>query len=463
MPDVEHGSPIATEPGSDRALKSSSERHVYHRDIDISPLGRPIVFEHGERVAKNRLLKAAMTERMASWHPTNLAQRGVPTADMVRLYERWGEGGYGVIITGNIFIANDQLESRGNATIPLNCPFHDERFDAYEDIAGAAKKHGSLIVAQLNHPGRQVPISINANPISASNVKLEGVHLNQIFGPPRMATAIDLWYVVQGFGYAAEYLEEVGFDGIQIHAAHGYLLSQFLSSNTNHRLDMYGGDIRARARLLTRITDFCRHRTRNGFIIGIKLNSVEFQDGGLTPAEAAELCDILESTESVDFVELSGGTYERMAFRHQRESTRRREAFFAEFAELIVPRLNRTRSYLTGGFRSAGAMAAAMAECGVDGVGIGRPTAQEPNLANGILKQEIPGALKLKIPEENFPVTVAAAGALMRMISEGREPADLTKEENVNALMLHITAHLQRMRYDVMLAGHAPMVKSYVD
>ena len=116
-----------------------------------------------------------------------------------------------------------------------------------------------------------------------------------------------------------------------------------MSPTTNQRTDKYGGSLENRARLIVEIAHETRKRTSSNFILGIKLNSVEFQDKGFNPEEAKELCKILEDNK-FDFVELSGGTYESLAFGHKRESTKKREAFFMEFADLIAPVLSKTKT-----------------------------------------------------------------------------------------------------------------------
>ena len=173
--------------------------------------------------------------------------------------------------------------------------------------------------------------------------------------------------------------------------AHGYLLAQFISQTTNRRKDKYGGSIENRARILIEIAEAVRKRTKPSFSLSIKLNSVEFQDEGFQPEEAKHLCTILEDN-GFDFVELSGGTYQEMAFEYKRESTRKREAFFLEWAELIALALKKTKVYVTGGFKTVGAMINALSAC--DGVGLARPACQEPRLPRDILSGKVKGAIE---------------------------------------------------------------------
>jgi 2,4-dienoyl-CoA reductase-like NADH-dependent reductase (Old Yellow Enzyme family) len=391
-------------------------------DVDVSPLGKPLKFEFSGKTAQNRFMKGAMTERISSWDPKVLEKRGVPTKNLVNVYQRWGEGQYGVILTGNVMIEYDHLEAKGNPIVPRDAPFSGERFDAFKDMATQAKKHGSLVVAQVSHPGRQVTEDIQPNPISASDVKLDGGLPGMSFAKPRAATEQDIKNVIEGFAHAAEYLEKAGYDGIQLHGAHGYLLAQFLSQTTNLRTDKYGGSLENRARIVVEIAQEIRKRVAKDFSLSIKINSVEFQDKGFTPEEAKGLCQILEDNQ-FDFVELSGGTYQSLAFTHKRESTKKRESFFLEFAEQIVPGLKHTKTYVTGGLRTVSAMVGALDT--VDGVGLARPTTQEFDIPNLILQGKAKGGVKPTFGEDNFGLCSVACGTQMRQVGKGEQPIDL--------------------------------------
>ena len=189
----------------------------------------------------------------------------------------------------------------------------------------------------------------------------------------------------------------------------GYLLSQFLSPTTNKRTDQYGGSLENRSRLILEIAQEIRRRVPPSFVLGIKVNSVEFQDKGFDTAECRQLCASLEANR-FDFVELSGGTYQEFAFSHRRESTRKREAFFLDFAEAIVPALQQTKVFVTGGLRSVGAMVDALKT--VDGVGLARPACQEFDFPNEVLKGGVRGSIKWRFDEDDFLLTNIAAGSL---------------------------------------------------
>lgn len=265
------------------------------------------------------------------------------------------------------------------------------------------------------------------------------------FAKPRAATADDIKRVVDGFAHAAEYLEKAGYDGIELHGAHGYLLAQFLSPTTNKRTDQYGGNLENRARLILEIATEIRRRVSKSFILGIKLNSVEFQDKGFETEEAQKLCAMLEDNR-FDFVELSGGTYENLAFSHKRESTKKREAFFLDFAEKITPGLNKTRTYITGGLRTAGAMSNALKT--VDGVGLARPVCQEPSLAKDILSGKVQAAIIQRPDQDNFGLTNVVAGTQMRQLGKDQMPIDLSVKENEEAFMKDMGAWSKKLGED---------------
>ncbi|KAL9621692.1 MAG: hypothetical protein Q9204_008098 [Flavoplaca sp. TL-2023a] len=193
------------------------------------------------------------------------------------------------------------------------------------------------------------------------------------------------------------------------------------------------------------IAQSIRSRLPLSFILAIKINSVEFQDKGFDPEECKQLCASLEANK-FDFVELSGGTYESLAFAHKRESTKKREAFFLDFAETIVPALTKTRTYITGGFKTVGAMVNALKT--VDGVGLARPVCQEPRLCADILSGKVKGAIKQRLDENNFGITNVAAGSQIRMIGRDQEPIDLSLEEHEEAFKKDMGDWTSKMAHD---------------
>lgn len=418
---------------SHHTVYTMARRHG-RNEVRAHRLTEPLKFSFANRTATNRFLKAAMTERISSWDPVDTESRGIPSNQLINLYRRWGEGEIGTILTGNIMVDTINLEAPGNAIIPADAAYSGERFERFQALASAAKAQGSLIVGQISHPGRQVNILLSPSPISASDVQIEKEIWGMRFGRPHAASHREIRELVAAFTHAAQFLYNAGFDGIQLHGAHGYLLAQFLSRATNKRTDQYGGSMHNRSRIVLEIARSIRQSVpaSTGFILGIKLNSVEFQEEGFSPDECRELCQILETDAQFDFVELSGGTYEDVAFEHKRDSTRRREAFFLEFADAVAPVLSQTKVFVTGGFRTVQAMEAALET--VDGVGMARSFCAEPFFASDTLAGRVKtGTIDIGLSQYDYGMTETVAGVQMRQISQDQAPIDLTQKANLDA------------------------------
>jgi 2,4-dienoyl-CoA reductase-like NADH-dependent reductase (Old Yellow Enzyme family) len=252
------------------------------------------------------------------------------------------------------------------------------------------------------------------------------------FAPPRAATESDLKEIIAAFAHAAQFLEKAGFDGAELHGAHGYLIAQFLSLSTNNRTDAYGGSLQNRMRLLLEIAAAIKAVVSPSFVLGIKINSVEFENHGFQPEDAAVLVSELEKAE-FDYVELSGGTYEAFGFKHARESSRKREGFFLDFAGQVVKPLSKTRAYITGGFKTVGAMVSALAI--VDGIGLGRPVCHEIGFGKDVLEGKIAGAIKPGLDEQDFGATSGAAATNMRRVAEGKGVLDFSDEGVVKGFL----------------------------
>ncbi|WP_051594687.1 NADH:flavin oxidoreductase/NADH oxidase family protein [Hyphomonas pacifica] len=335
----------------------------------------------------NRLVKAAMTEGLAN-------PRNQVTEAHLTLYRRWAEGGIGGMITGNVQIERNHLERAGNVVIDRT-PSGDE-MGRLSRWAEAGKSQGGVMIMQVSHAGRQTPKLINPRPAAPSPVAL-GLPGGQ-FGEPRAMTAEEIRAVVEGFGRAASVAQKAGFDGVQVHGAHGYLLSSFLSPLANQREDEYGGPLANRARLLVECVEEAKRAGGVGLSISVKLNSADFQKGGFSFEDCLAVIDILNGLE-IDFVEISGGNYEqpRMmdleglqpVFEEEvRESTRKREAYFLNYAKGVQAR-SQLPLMVTGGFRTAAAMNSALAEGEADLIGIGRPLCVDTDVPAKLLSGEL--------------------------------------------------------------------------
>jgi 2,4-dienoyl-CoA reductase-like NADH-dependent reductase (Old Yellow Enzyme family) len=254
----------------------------------------------------------------------------------------------------------------------------------FRQWAQAGQAGGARMWMQINHPGRQVFVAVNETAIAPSAVRVDLGEHSKLFAEPRAMTAADVGKVIDQFAVTAALAEQAGFDGVQIHAAHGYLLSQFLSPLTNRRTDQWGGSLDNRARLLMDVVRAVRARVSPGFGVGVKLNSADFQKGGFELADAVAVVEMLNA-EAVDLVEISGGSYESPAMqgRPAHASTKAREAYFVDFARDIVAKA-RMPILVTGGIRRREtAIAALTATDGRDGVamvGIAQALAYAPDL-----------------------------------------------------------------------------------
>ncbi|KAF6830264.1 NADH oxidase [Colletotrichum plurivorum] len=406
--------------------------------VDPAPLAQQMQLHPSGRVVKNRFMKAPMAEGLASWSPKVPTERGIPTDELVDLYRRWGEGenSWGLIVTGNIETDSKLIAAPGDMIITPEFKPEGERFEMFKKVAAAGKANGSVMVAQITHPGRQLQHRVSQVTVAPSDVPMSAERNGVKYAKPHAATRDEIAHIIEGFAYAAEYLEKAGFDGVELHAAHGYLLSQFLSRATNKRTDEYGAQtMQSRLRFISDVGRAIKSRVSPSFIVGAKLNSVEFQDSGVNPEEAQELCRALEDL-GFDFVELSGGTVEKLGMDWTKDSTRRREAFFLEFAEAITKTLgsdSKLKVYLTGGFRSAEAMVKGLNA--VHGIGIGRPAAAEPRLSRDILEGRVTGSIKpLEEFENNLMGGLAIAGAQIAQIGQGNEPLNYGNAEVIKTM-----------------------------
>lgn len=333
-------------------------------------------------VIKNRLLKSAMSETLGD-------ADGAPTPELAHLYEAWAAGGIGVCITGNIMIDRRALGEPGNVVI------EDERdMAALKAWALAATGHNTQCWVQLNHPGKQAPKGLNAETVAPSAIPFRN-DMQAYFATPRELSDTEVREVIRRFGNAAGIVRRAGFSGVQIHGAHGYLVSQFLSPHHNCRTDDWGGTAEKRRRFVLQVYRTIREAVGPDFTVAIKLNSADFQRGGFTEEESLATIRALADA-GIDLIEISGGTYEAPAMtgvklgkEPVKESTRQREAYFLEFAEKARSAV-KTPLMVTGGFRSAQGMAAAISSGAVDLVGLARILAIEPDLPNRLLSGREP-------------------------------------------------------------------------
>ena len=321
-----------------------------------------------ETTIKNRFFKSAMSEGMGT-------RDFQPKKNIATLYKRWAEGGTGLIITGNIMVDPKGTAEPGNIVFDKN-----SNMEILKEWAKQGQQHGAKVMVQLNHPGKQAPKTVSKQTVAPSAIPL-GNGLNKLFSTPRALTTSEVEELVQKFVTSAKVAKEAGFSGVQIHAAHGYLISQFLSPHDNRRTDKYGGSLENRMRFLKEIYLGMREKLGKDFTIGIKINSTDFKEDGLT--EEDSLKTIIELANlGLDFVEISGGTYERPAMMGA-TSKSTNQVFFAEYSKKLKQKI-KIPVVVTGGIRSINAMNTLLNDNTTDFIGIARPLTIDPNIPNKI-------------------------------------------------------------------------------
>lgn len=329
-------------------------------------LFQSFTFPNG-KTAKNRFFKSAMEEQ--------LAKHDQPTQALVRLYDTWAKGGIGISVTGNVMVSGTGKGSINDVVLS------DERsMDMLKAWAKAGTQNDTLLIMQINHAGKQSPKAVNKTPVAPSAVPLRG--MDSFINPPRALAENEIEMIIRQFIHTAQIADKAGFSGVQIHGAHGYLVSQFLSPHHNQRSDKWGGSLENRMRFLVEIYQGIRAVVRPEFLVGLKLNSADFQKGGFDESDSIQVVQKM-SQLGIDFIEISGGNYESPAMMSSKASTQQREAFFLDYAEK-ARKVSQVPLIITGGFRSESAMEDALNSGHLDFIGIARPLAIMPDLPNQI-------------------------------------------------------------------------------
>lgn len=341
----------------------------------MTELFTPLTLPNGQS-APNRICKAAMEENMAE--PGQL-----PGAQLHNLYRQWAKGATGLILTGNVMVSRDALTGPGGVVLEKHTLAKPGARQAFEDWAKAGKSGGGLLWMQISHPGRQVYAAQGTQAVSASATKVSMEGAEKMFAQARALSTSEIKTLSQKFADTAAAAQRAGFDGVQIHGAHGYLLSQFLSPLTNLRTDEYGGPIENRARFLLETVRAVRAATGPAFGVGLKLNSADFQRGGFDANDARAVIEML-GNENIDLLELSGGSYESAAMAGlptdgEIGSSLAREIYFLDFAREIG-QAAKMPIMVTGGVTKLETAKIAIAEPGVSMIGIARAMAVMPDL-----------------------------------------------------------------------------------
>lgn len=393
-------------------------------------LSQPLSLPCGAVVA-NRFAKAPTSEHLAE-------RSGDPGRELESLYRLWANGGTGLIITGNVMIERHRFEAPRN-------PVFDAKtnLEAVKAYATAAKAGGNLAIVQISHPGRQQQRG-HGKTVAPSAVKLAAPGL--LFGKPRALTGEEIQDLIRKYATAARIAVDGGFDGVELHAAHGYLINQFLSPVVNQRTDEWGGNFEKRSRFLLEVLSAVRAEIGPERIIAAKLNSADFQRGGFTNEDSIATAKLLEAA-GLDLLEVSGGTYEdpqMLSGLPKRQSTIAREAYFLEFAERLRGE-TKLPLMVSGGFRSSAAMAAAVESGATDLVGLARPLTLVPDLPNRVLSGESVRAVDAE-PRSSIKFADAFLGSSWHnqqyaRVANGKRPAE---QRGALATLAIGTAKLQR-------------------
>ena len=376
-------------------------------------LSSPLTLKNGTTIS-NRIAKSATSEVLGT-------MKGAPTSTLINLYKRWAEGGAGLLITGNIMVDAKALGEPNNVVVE-----DDTHFELLQEWAQAAVGTDAQIWPQINHPGRQAIGLINRKVVAPSAIPLKLGLMSSMFAKPKALEEEEILELIERYANTALILKKAGFTGVQIHGAHGYLVSQFLSPLVNVRTDKWGGTLENRARFVLEVYRKMRAKLGADYPISIKINSADFQRGGFSEEESVQVIKML-SEEGMDMIEISGGTYEAPAMMFSKQSTREREAYFIEYTKK-ARKVTDTPLMVTGGFRTAAVMERTLAEGALDLVGLARPFILYPNFPKEILNGTLE-KMELNVPKTGIK-TIDERGLLelgwyeqqLRRIGEGKEP-----------------------------------------
>ncbi|TEY86441.1 hypothetical protein BOTCAL_0008g00150 [Botryotinia calthae] len=374
-------------------------------------------------VLPNRLVKSAMLEPFSG-------NNHIPDEQFKKLYSAWGKGEWGMILTGNVQVDPRHLGSPIDLCVDSAKISDPEYRQAWKEYAQACAP--GPVVMQINHPGRQTMAGAGTRGFTEKALAPSAVALKigtgllerglsvLLFGTLKAMSIPEIELVIRQFTEAAKLAYDTGFDGVELHGAHGYLLAQFMSAKTNLRDDEFGGTAHKRVEIVIRIIKSIREATSPTFAIGMKINSVDAaQSGDTNEAFVEQVQRIVDA--GIDFLEVSGGTYENADVRSfilnvareidkskqmaatPSERTASREAFFLEFAALIRQNFPSTILMVTGGFRSLEFMRNAVVGNKLDLIGLGRPAILNPYIPRELLSGDVDPGKKFDAPEIRAP------------------------------------------------------------
>lgn len=365
------------------------------------------------QIITNRIAKAAMEENMADINQA-------PSRELKQLYKAWADGEPGLLLTGNVMIDRHAMTGPGGVALE-----NEQHLDSFREWADVARNKGVHFWVQLSHPGRQTMANLGQQALAPSAIALDLGSFSKMFAKPKAMSEDEIQDVIQRFATSARLAEKAGFTGVQIHGAHGYLLSQFLSPLSNHRTDRWGGSLDNRARLLLEVIHAVRASVSPSFCVAVKLNSADFQRGGFDETDARAVVEMLNPLP-IDLLELSGGSYEAPAMQGEARDGRTlaREAYFLEFAAQMAS-VASMPVMVTGGIRRLPIVQQVL-DSGIAMAGIATALTLEPQLIKHWREgRDLNPQLK-PIDWKRKPLaslaTLAVVRNQMRRLSRGRRP-----------------------------------------
>ncbi|MBW1710360.1 MAG: NADH:flavin oxidoreductase [Deltaproteobacteria bacterium] len=348
----------------------------------------------GSLKLNNRIVKASMVENMAT-------EQGEVTDRLIRFYQRQAKGGAGLLITGGAYV-----QKNGRSVTYLIGAYDDSLVEGLGALANAVHENGGKIALQIYHCGRQTrPELAEGDVVGPSAIPDQ---MTKVM--PRPMTEDEIEETIQAFGLAARRVKEAGYDGVEVMAGHGYLISQFLSRRTNQRTDQWGGSLENRARFLFSVIERVRSEIGPDFPLLVKHNTEDRLKNGLTVEESAWVAQRLPEY-GADTIKLSGGTAEsalnisrgelpaeeileefsgwqrfknKMLIRAMKNKFKFSEAYFLENVKQIKPQIS-VPVTLVGGLRTPEVMEQILKDGHADLIAIGRPLVRDPYLPQKIL------------------------------------------------------------------------------
>jgi 2,4-dienoyl-CoA reductase-like NADH-dependent reductase (Old Yellow Enzyme family) len=350
-------------------------------------------------ILKNRLAKSAMTENLSNGD--NLA-----TTAHENLYGAWARSGAGLLLSGNVQVDRRYLEEAGN--VAIDGAQSEAALAALRRWTAAGTQNETQFWMQIGHAGRQTFTHINPEPVGPSPVKAPD-RGNRKTGTPRALSATEIEDVIARIVYAARIARQTGFTGVQLHGAHGYLISSFLSPRANKRRDEWGGPLENRARLLLEALRAVRAEVGPRFPVALKLNVSDFQEDGFSHADCLQVVEWLNE-ETIDLLELSGGNSESPAMAgisvhdvSTGSSTRAQDGYFIDYGARVA-KVATMPVMVTGGFRRRATMSEALRSGSADIIGLARPFGFGPQMINALLHNKLDAlrAIELEAPAPLF-------------------------------------------------------------